>query len=110
MANTVNNTLLGAPGISAGYTISAVGGGGGGVSYSASRDDQGLTVNGTVRIVGDEADIKVNTKSMKEWMEAVEKRLAILTPNIELNEKYEALREAYEHYKTLEALLYEEKK
>lgn len=110
MANTVNNTLLGAPGISAGYTISAVGGGGGGVSYSASHDDRGLTVNGTVRIVGDEADIKVNTKSMKEWMEAVEKRLAILTPNIELNEKYEALREAYEHYKTLEALLYEEKK
>lgn len=110
MANTVHNTVLGAPGISAGYTISAAGGGAGGISYSASQIAPGLAVTGPVTFIGDDADIKVNTKSMKEWMEAVEKRLAILTPNIELNEKYEALREAYEHYKTLEALLYEEKK
>ena len=37
-------------------------------------------------------------------MEKVEQRLAILTPDIEKLEHFQALREAYEHYKTLEAL------
>ena len=39
---------------------------------------------GTIDIQGDDADIKMNGKSMKAWMEAVEERLNILTPNPEL--------------------------
>lgn len=37
-------------------------------------------------------------------MEKVEGRLAILAPNLEKLEHFQALREAYEYYKTLEAL------
>jgi hypothetical protein len=45
---------------------------------------------------------------MKAWMEAVEQRLCILEPKPELLKKYKALEQAYEHYKTLEAILYEQ--
>ena len=37
-------------------------------------------------------------------METVSNRLSILTPNPELLEKYDALKEAYEHYKILEKI------
>ena len=45
---------------------------------------------------------------MKAWMDAVEQRLCILEPKPELLEKYTSLKQAYEHYKTLEAILYEQ--
>jgi hypothetical protein len=45
---------------------------------------------------------------MKAWMDAVEQRLCILEPKPELLEKYQSLKQAYEHYKTLEAILYEQ--
>ena len=48
--------------------------------------------------------MKIDGKSLKDFMEKVEQRLAILTPDIEKLEHFQALREAYEHYKTLEAL------
>jgi len=35
---------------------------------------------------------------------AIQDRLAILAPKPELLEKYEALKQAYDHYKMLEAL------
>jgi hypothetical protein len=41
-------------------------------------------------------------------MQAVDQRLSILRPRPELQEKYSALQAAYEHYKTLERLLYEQ--
>jgi len=42
---------------------------------------------------------------MQEQLDAINERLAILHPNPEHLEKYDALREAYEHYKTLERLI-----
>lgn len=50
------------------------------------------------------ADIKIGHRSLRTFMEKMEQRLAILQPDPELLEKYEALRQAYEHYQTLEAL------
>ena len=64
--------------------------------------------NGTIKLEGADADIFVQGKSMKAWMKGVEQRLCILEPKPELLEKYAALRQAYEHYKTLEAILYEQ--
>lgn len=40
----------------------------------------------------------------------IQKRLSILVPDPELLEKYQALQAAYNHYKTLEALCYQESK
>lgn len=46
-----------------------------------------------------------NFQHLQEQLDAINERLAILQPNPEHLEKYEALREAYEHYKTLERLV-----
>lgn len=51
-----------------------------------------------------EGDIIIDGKSLKEFMETVSNRLSILTPNPELLEKYDALKEAYEHFKILEKI------
>lgn len=52
----------------------------------------------------DGADIKIGHRSLRTFMEKMEERLAILQPDPALLEKYEALKQAYEHYRTLEAL------
>lgn len=68
------------------------------------------TARGQLKIEGKDADILINEQSLSEWMQAVDKRLSILRPNPELQEKYSALEEAYNHYKTLESLLYDDEK
>ncbi len=70
-------------------------------SSITSTDDKKLHVNGDTEITG---DLKVAGISFKETIEAINRRLAILQPNPEKLEHFEALRKAYEHYKTLEAL------
>ena len=57
---------------------------------------------GTIDIQGDDADIKMNGKSMKAWMEKVEERLNILTPNPELEKDWDDLRRLGERYRKLE--------
>ncbi len=44
---------------------------------------------------------------LKEQINAIEDRLMILRPNEVLQEKYPALKEAYEHYKLVERLVNE---
>ena len=63
--------------------------------------------SGTLTISGTNPDIILGDKSMAKWMDSVNARLHILEPKKELLEKYDALKQAYEHYKTLEALLHE---
>lgn len=54
----------------------------------------------------DQFKYNYNTKdSVEERLSTIEDRLAILRPDPEKLEKWEALREAYEHYKSLEALI-----
>ena len=55
-----------------------------------------------------EGDLRVGGRSVLESLERIEKRLAILVPNPKLLDKYEALQQAWEHYKTLEALCVEQ--
>ena len=70
---------------------------------STSTTTPSLKVNGDIEI-SDNGDIRIGSKSLKTFMEKIEDRLTILQPNPELLEKFEALKQAYEHYKTLEAL------
>ena len=51
-----------------------------------------------------DGDLKVDGKSLKEFMNKMEQRLAILVPDPAKLEHFEALRKAYEHYKMLERL------
>ena len=78
-----------------------------GTSYTWDNTNA-TTATGKLKVEGKDADIFINGQSLSDWMQAVEKRLTILRPNPELQEKYSALQEAYNHYKTLESLLYEQ--
>jgi hypothetical protein len=61
-----------------------------------------LTASGRMELKGDGADIDINGKSLKDWMEQVEERLNILTPNPELEQEWDDLRRLGERYRKLE--------
>lgn len=77
----------------------------GAVGSSASSilntNKTGLHVTSNAEFDG---DVKIKGVSILETLDKIEKRLAILRPDPEKLEHFEALRKAYEHYKTLEAL------
>lgn len=66
-----------------------------------------IKTSSKLKLEGEDADIIINGVSLKETITAINKKLLILEPKKELHDKHEALREAYEHYKTLEALLHD---
>jgi len=96
------------------YTISSVGGGGTGNIYNTIGSGTGYVYSNSyspmVNIdndgvnIKDGGDLKVGGKSLKEFMNKMEERLAILVPDPAKLEKFEALKKAYEHYKTMERL------
>ena len=100
---TIGGQVLGGGTVSTPITVSGSAGGSGYTWGTATNK-----TSGTIKLEGPESDIFVQGKSMKAWMDAVEKRLLILEPKPELLEKYKALEQAYDHYKTLEAILYEQ--
>ena len=63
---------------------------------------QNIQPNNTVHIKGEDADLLINEKSLKTWMEKVEDRLNILTPNPELEKEWNELRRLGERYRKLE--------
>ncbi len=58
--------------------------------------------SGKMSLQGANADIEINGKSLKSWMEKVEERLNILTPNTELEAEWDELKELGERYRALE--------
>jgi len=61
----------------------------------------------TMKVQGDaefEGDVKINGVSIAKALDDIQKRLSILVPDPEKLEHFAALKKAYEHYKTLEAL------
>ncbi len=68
---------------------------------------QGLTVASSGSWSCIELDLPCNTdfKQIKERLSVIEKRLAILEPDQDLQDKYPALQEAYDHYKLIEKLV-----
>ncbi len=93
------------------YTI----GGSGGI-YTTGTGYNWTSTAPTVNIdndgvnIKDGGDLKIGGHSLKEFMTKMEQRLAILVPDPERLEKFEALKKAYEHYKTMEALCFPEEK
>ena len=55
-------------------------------------------------------DINIDGKSLKTFMETLEKRLAILVPDPKKLEQFAALKKAYENYKLIESLCQESPK
>lgn len=89
------------------YTVGIGGAGANGTSWYTTSGFNGTSsvdVSTTGIEVKNGADIKINGKSLSDFMDRVESRLGILQPKPELLDKFEALKQAYDHYKTLEAL------
>ena len=92
------------------YTIGAAGSN----YYTTSiNSNWNNTSSSTVNITGDGidmaagTDIKIDGRSLKNFMDKMEERLAILVPDPAKLEKFEALKKAYEHYKLMEKLCQE---
>jgi F0F1-type ATP synthase epsilon subunit len=71
-----------------------------GPNYSAVGSQ--LDQSGRMILRGENADLDINGKSLNGWMEKVEERLNILTPNPELEKEWDELRRLGERYRKLE--------
>ena len=95
-----------------GYTISGLNGATGSNTVWTTNTTAGnyhvndpaavLSAGGRIDLTGDAADVNINGKSLKGWMEKVEARLNILTPNPELEREWDELRRLGERYRKLE--------
>jgi hypothetical protein len=74
----------------------------------ANNNSAKISAKGQLHLEGDDADLVINDVKLSDILNGITDRLAILQPKPELLAKYANLREAYEHYKTLEALLHDE--
>jgi polygalacturonase len=107
-------------GINGTYSTSAIGSSGG-YLYNNNTSNAVWTTNSTanwntispgttqptIKVSGDaefEGKVMINGRNISEFLETISKRLAILVPDPEKLEHFEALKKAYDHYKLLEAL------
>ncbi len=120
IAPLLNTVSLSGTGAQSTYSIGASGAG----QYQSSLYNTAVpsyswnTLNPTNKVqihgggidLDEDADIMIGGRSMKKILDGIEQRLAILVPDPKKLERYEALQQAYQHYKTLEALCNEEPK
>jgi hypothetical protein len=119
MSNSIKNSLLDdysavlTTGVD--YTIGAVGSAspwtvGNGGTYTMPNISisnwpsatTSVSPSGQLELQGDNADIKVNGRSLMEAIDALEQRLNILVPNPELEKEWDELRELGDRYRELE--------
>ena len=73
-------------------------------TLSLNATNGSSNTSGTVSLIGDNADIDLNGKSLKGWMAQVEQRLATMTPNSELEAEWDELKQLGNQYRKLENL------
>ena len=88
-----------------GYTLNTSATNGTWASLVAGTSTPSIQVKGDAEFEG---NVTINGQNLAETLQRIQHRLAILVPNPKLLDKYEALQQAYEHYKTLEALCVEQ--
>ena len=116
-ANTMPTvTISDSTNITGGYTIGPIGATGSNTVWTTNTTAAGsftigpnysavgsqLDQNGRMSLRGKNADLDINGKSLKDWMDKVEERLNILTPNPELEKEWDDLRRLGERYRKLE--------
>jgi hypothetical protein len=76
-----------------------------GITYSTAATQWSTATMASVgQVKITENDITIGGMSLKGTLESIQDRLAILVPDPKRLEEFAALKEAYDHYKTLEAL------
>jgi hypothetical protein len=73
-----------------------------GYTYNINTNITESNQSGKISLTGENADIDVNGVSLKDFMQRVEQRLAILTPDARLEEEWEELRALGDQYRKLE--------
>ena len=91
--NSWNWTVAGAQGSSDIYTIAP---------SNISPVFASASASGTMELRGENADIKVNGRSLMDAIAKLEERLNVLVPNPELEAEWDQLRELGERYRELE--------
>jgi hypothetical protein len=81
-----------------------------GTSWSNNTGTSTVNINTSGIDMAPGTDITIDGKSLKSFMNKMEERLAILVPDPAKLEKFQALKNAYEHYKTMESLCFDEPK
>jgi hypothetical protein len=110
LSNVTLNTTYSGAGLyqvtgTGGYTLATGGSNGTWASVSAGTTTPSIQVKGDAEFEG---KVMINGQDLAETLQTISTRLAILVPDPKLLDKYEALKQAYEHYKTLEALCVEQ--
>jgi hypothetical protein len=73
-----------------------------GSSNIAGTNGTMIRPSGRLELQGEDADIKINGRSLMDAIDALEQRLNILVPNPELEAEWDELRELGERYRALE--------
>lgn len=73
--------------------------------YTLANTNPAVKIQGNADVDG---DLTVQGVSVLDTLKKINERLSILVPDPARLEKYTALKQAYEHYKTLEALCIEQ--
>jgi len=93
------NTGIGAVGSNGPYITTTNNTWGG--SFTTPSKPSTLQVTGDAEFAG---KVRIGGKDLAEFMETISNRLSILVPDPDKLEHFAALKKAYDHYKTLEAL------
>lgn len=74
-------------------------------SWTISASDANLVSpnSASIKLTGEHADIDINGVSLKATLAGIQERLALLTPNPELEKEWEELKALGDAYRTLEA-------
>lgn len=70
--------------------------------WTTTSNPTTISQGGTMELRGENADIKINGRSLMDAIDALEQRLNILVPNPELEAEWDELRELAERYRELE--------
>ena len=103
---TLDSSMFTTGSITAPYTYTTSGTSG----YTLSSNPSTVHIDADGLTMKEGADIVVGGKSLTQAIEKIEQRLAILTPNTELEERWEKLKELREQYVEMERDLLEKEK
>ena len=95
---TVDASYGAIPQITAGQIYTTTGTG----SSWANPNTMTIQPSGIVKITGKDADIDINGRSLKQFMDDVEQRLNLLRPNTELEKEWADLKLLGDQYRALE--------
>lgn len=79
-------------------------------SITGSNYDTNISITSNGIDMKPDTDIKIGDRSLKDFMDKVEERLAILTPNPELEDQWNKLKALGDQYRELEKELLEKQK